>query len=433
MNNKIKAGEYKVLKNYYKKKNFLQITEKSILDSISIIAGQSISNLVYKSGLNKIHLHFDPDYLPFLQNLLSKKIDIILRKQIYDVSTNDLNYHKFFIDAKTNYRLIYPYSYGKKSTLTKFQYLMLNLNNYDSPDKEIKYAKKKVSDNYQKIEKKQKNSYFKNLPVACYGHGPHRDTWFGHTFNACNFWWSITGVNKKSGLLIFPEAKNHNLAHLKKPAYVKENQYLGESKVISLNDGDLLLFDPEILHATRINTSNDTRIVYSGRINNNKPVFYEYTKAIEYKDWFYSEDFKSNNFVKKHIFLRKDNLFKKKEKNKLEPFKNFEKIIIKKKFLLSNTYKIINKNKLKKNKLYSLNFTNTTLGMKIINKDIKIFQGNCPHLSISLLDGHIKKNEITCPGHGLIFNLKSGKSDCKKMNLKIYETNIKNNLVILNT
>ena len=32
----------------------------------------------------------------------------------------------------------------------------------------------------------------------------------------------------------------------------------------SLNDGDLLIFDPEILHATRINTSEETRIVFSG-------------------------------------------------------------------------------------------------------------------------------------------------------------------------
>ena len=121
-----------------------------------------------------------------------------------------------------------------------------------------KDAKKKAFDLSLKSESKHKISYFKNLPVSCYGHGPHRDTWFGHTFNATNFWWSITGVNKKSGLLIFPKVNSHKLSHIKNPAYVKENQYLYKPKVISLNDGDLLVFDPEILHATRINTSEET-------------------------------------------------------------------------------------------------------------------------------------------------------------------------------
>ena len=117
----------------------------------------------------------------------------------------------------------------------------------------------------------------------------------------------------------------------------------------------------------------------------------------------------------------------------MKPRKNFEKINIRKKLISPNSYIIIKKDKIKKDKLYSLNFINKTLCMKVVNNNIKIFQSNCPHLSISLLDGHLKDNNITCPGHGLIFNINSGKSDCKNMNLKIYKSVIKNNLVILQT
>ena len=79
MSNIIKTGEYKIFKDYYNKENFLFEINSLILESISLIAGQKISNLVFKNGLNKLHLYFNPDYLPFLQNLLSKKIDCSTR------------------------------------------------------------------------------------------------------------------------------------------------------------------------------------------------------------------------------------------------------------------------------------------------------------------------------------------------------------------
>ena len=54
---------------------------------------------------------------------------------------------------------------------------------------------KKNSKNYiPEYSDIKKIEYFKNLPVPCYGHSPHRDTWFGHTYGALNLWWSISGV-----------------------------------------------------------------------------------------------------------------------------------------------------------------------------------------------------------------------------------------------
>ena len=32
--------------------------------------------------------------------------------------------------------------------------------------------------------------------------------------------------------------------------YVKDNHYLGKPTILDMNDGDLLIFDPEILHGT---------------------------------------------------------------------------------------------------------------------------------------------------------------------------------------
>ncbi len=430
--NYLKNGEYKVFQNYHNKDEFIDKALDVTFDGISKITNQKVANLVRKNGLKKLHLYFNPDYLPFLQFFLSKRFDLNLRSQIYYTSSYNLDLKKFYIDAKTNYRIIYPYLHARKSTLSRAQYLLLNLNNFDNVDKEIQDSKKKLVENLSKNKNKGYDSYFKNLPISCYGHGPHRDTWFGHTYNANNFWWSITGVNKKSGLLIFPDVNKQDIRHIEKPAYARENQYLGKPEVIGLNDGDLLVFDPEILHATRINTSNDSRVVFSGRINRNKPSFYKESKAQEYKEWFYSEDIKCQKLNKIHIFLRKNNSSKKKKKVSLKPTKNFETILINKKLVRKSNFRIIKKSQIKKDKLYQLKFRNMTLGMKMIQGKLKIFQATCPHLSISLLDGFSKNEKIICPGHGLTFNLLNGKSDCSKLNLKIYEISEEKDFIFLN-
>ena len=316
---KVESGQFKIISDYSNRNNFLKKTKEALYDSISSIAGESISQKIRTNGLSKMHLYFSPDYIPFLMFALKKKMNEIVAKQIFYVGQNNLKFGKkksFYIDQTMNFRIIYPYEIAKKSQLSRSIYLSLNLGNYKKPDEEIKKGKIKAkmfikTDSYLNYIK-----YFKNLPITCYGHGPHRDTWFGHTFGALNLWWSITGVNKESGLILYPEVTNFEIDHINEPAYVAKNQYLKKPKIIALKDGDLLVFDPEILHATKLNTSNETRIVFSGRINKNKPNFYKRTRAIEYPHWFSSKDFALKNFNKTHLFYRKNNsVIKKKRKN----------------------------------------------------------------------------------------------------------------------
>ena len=414
---KLYNGEYKILSNYYQNLQFKKHTKEILLDSIALIAGEKISAKIKKNNLNKMHLYFNPDYLPFLHKVLEKKFDQYLRKQIFYCAKNDLGFNSFFIDKKLNYRIIFPFEYAKKSILKRENYLNLDLNNYKNAQDEInKSFGKKINLKDSDI---QKIKYFKNLPMSCSGHGPHRDTWFGHTFGALNLWWSVTGVNKESGLLIFPKVNDIDLKHNQDPPYVKSNQNLKEPKVIGLKDGDLLAFDPEILHATRLNTSHETRIVFSGRINKRKPIFYKKTNAPEYAEWYSSEDFNTNVFNKIHFFPRKDNSIIKKVK-KYNFKKHYIEIKIQKNFELENIFKICETKKIKKNRIYKISFKNRNfLLLKSLNK-YKLFQSHCPHLSIGLEDGFLKENSITCPGHGLIFNLSTGASRCKKFKLKNY-------------
>ena len=76
---------------------------------------------------------------------------------------------------------------------------------------------KKAFDLSLKSESKHKISYFKTYPYLVMVTDLTETHGLG-TLNATNFWWSITGVNKKSGLLIFPKVNSHKLSHIKNPA-----------------------------------------------------------------------------------------------------------------------------------------------------------------------------------------------------------------------
>ncbi len=419
----IQNGQFKVLKKYFEKKNFIGFCESKIFQSIEEIAGSDVRKKVENHGLNKLHKYFSVDYIPFLQFSLEEKLRDILIQSIYNVGKNDLNYDNFFIDRELNFRIVYPYEVSIKSKLTRSVYRLINLKNYKKAQTEIDDAIKNSKNYIPEYSDIKKIEYFKNLPVPCYGHSPHRDTWFGHTYGALNLWWSISGVNSETGLTMYPEVNNYDLKHTEEPMYVEDDNYLGKPTILDMQDGDLLVFDPEILHGTKLITKSDnTRIVVSGRLNKNKPTFYKMTKAYEYPDWYSSIDFDNNITDKIHKFLRKDHSINSPDKNYKK--NDFEIITIKinENIKFKNKYKIINKNLINKNCRYKIVFKNYNVSFLVTENKFFCFKTECPHLGFDMTTAYFdeKKKEIICNGHAASFNEK-GESGCKILKLKTFE------------
>lgn len=407
---------------YFKKKTFIEQVNNSFLESIEEVCGGKKKESVKNSGLVNMHKYIDPSFLPFITYTLNNKIKNIVLKQVALIGLNNLKIKKnFYIDDNVVYRIHYPHSYAKKSFLKRKFYLALNLKNFKNAKNEISRVKNKKVFNLSSFDL-AKIRYHRDLPNEAYAHGPHRDTWFGHTFGALNLWWSICGVNKDSGLIIFPKDNGFGLEHLSMPAYISPDQPISKPEIISLEDGKLYIFDPEILHATKLNTSNETRIVITGRINKEKPTFYKGTNEIEYMLWHKSNNLLNEKFSDIKKFPRKKNLVKK----PILKAKNFDKrvkIFINKKFKKGiNLY----------NNLKGINFSVPIL-IEFINKKLIIlkkdnhfcsFSAACPHLGINLIDGFFDKDKVVCPGHGLSFNFKNGKSSCAKFSIKSYTVSI---------
>ena len=128
------------------------------------------------------------------------------------------------------------------------------------------------------------------------------------------------------------------------------------------------------------------------------------------KSFLILKNFKKKNLVKKPILKAKN-------------FDKRVKIFINKKFKKGiNLY----------NNLKGINFSVPIL-IEFINKKLIIlkkdnhfcsFSAACPHLGINLIDGFFDKDKVVCPGHGLSFNFKNGKSSCAKFSIKSYTVSI---------
>ena len=431
----MKKGDYKVLQDYFGKTSFIEFCKEKILQSVEEIAGKEVKKKITHSGLDKLHKHFSVDYIPFLQFSLEEKLRDKLIKSIFNVGKNNLKYNNFYIDKELNFRIVYPYENSIKSKLTRPVYRLINLKNYKNAQQELESAIKNSKNYTPEYSDLKKMEYFRKLPVPCYGHSPHRDTWFGHTYGALNLWWSITGVSSETGLVMYPEVNDFHLKHTEEPMYVEDDQYLGKPTILNMKDGDLLIFDPEILHGTKLITNSDTtRIVVSGRLNKNKPKFYKMTKAYEYPDWYSSADFENNINDKIHKYLRKDHSInspdKKYKKN------NFETKIIKinENIKFNNKYNILKADKIDKKSRYKIIFNNYKISFLCKENGFFCFKSDCPHLGFDMTTAYFdkKKDHIICNGHAANFD-KKGESGCKILKLKIFQITQKDNFIYLNT
>ena len=428
-------GYNKIFSEYSGKENFIYLAKKNILESIQEISGKRIRNQVEKNGLDRLHHFFSPDYLPFLEFSLKEKFSKLVYKQVYQILKKDLkiNSKTFYIDKDINYRIHYPFQSAIKSRLTIPVYKSLNLENYKNAEKELNKSIKNQSKYKMKREDLGKASFLGKLPIH-QGHGPHRDTWVGHTFNALNLWWSISNVSERTGVILYNQTNNYKLQHEKNhPSYMKKNKhYTGKPKVISMKDGELLVFDPEILHASRIITNDQTRIVFSARINENKPKFYKKSGEVEFPYWLRSDDIKNNTCNKIHTFYKKNNFANPDQKKDFKIAK-FEKKIIKEKIKFGKKYKIFRKDKIDKEKNYKIIFKNYEISLVFRGGKFYAFKSRCPHLNFDLSLGHFDKSAVTCPGHGQKFNLRNGKSECKSFKIKVFRVFLKENYYYLQT
>ena len=374
-----------------------EILRKKIINFVKNYLLNSSSKKIVSNDfkLDKLHYFLKPEEIPTLQIAIEKKFKKEICKWVMDISENQLNMKsEYYIDQKFYFRINFPFDYAVKSK--------------------------------GKDPKHPLHKYNKGLPKAAWSHGPHIDTWYGHSFKAINFWWNVDGVNPENSMTLHLKKNTSDLKY-DEFMYLDSNTKPPNLTKIDLQAGELLLFNSEQLHATRLNTSNQTRFVITTRVIQDEPTFNKSINHRHYLKWMSSKKIKNGDYSTKEY----KNFIKIKSVTKIKKRVN-KKTIIK----IDSDFKSKNEfttPKIKKGEIINIEYNDRSILLTFVENKFFAFSKKCPHLGISLENGFILNGKVKCPAHGAEFELKDGLSGCK-LKLKTYEVKVlknNNNLLIL--
>ena len=262
--------------------------------------------------------------------------------------------------------------------------------------------------------------YHKGLPVPALSHGPHVDTWYGHSYDGVNLWWSIDGVNEDNTVILYPELFGQQLPFDPKNMYIAPGFQLTKPHKITPQSGELLVFNPETLHGTQVNISDSTRIVVSTRLNPETPRF-DVNAPFHFDHWFASKDLERKKFSKLHVFPKKQypgspRMFgcKKAVKETPRPASVRENLSRDWPVAICDSRTLIRGDRM------TVDLDNAKLMLYRNADGLRAFSRICPHLGVDLAAGWQEGDQAFCPGHGIQFSLQDGSSRCGAFRLRQY-------------
>ena len=413
-------GDYFVFHEFTGQDQAYDFVKRTILQGIQEIQGFEQSEAIEKAGLAKMHEYFDPDNVLALQRLLEKKANKELIKMTYDFGRNDLGLEdQFFIDTIVVYRIHYPYTHAIKGKI-RFADTV-----WPKPKSTVENIKSKVRRRIQSPRMYTRFdilrfSYFKDLPLVAWTHGPHIDPWVGHSYNGINLWWSIAGVEEDNGLILYPGAWGDDFAHLEEPPYIAPGATLPKPQRISIPDGSLLAFNPEILHGTHVNISDQTRIVITTRLNPVKPTFDTYVKR-HVKKWYQSEEIAKGEIGKVREFDKEENLGQSLRAPSSPRMEKRISLSMHSQVMDSTPIELCSSETLPVGERMLVPFKNVSIVVVRTKDGLFALNAECPHFGLNLVDGYHDDQCIYCPGHGLQFRLADGSSQSDLFKVKAYK------------
>ena len=426
----LNKGAYYILEKYAEKERIYPAVINAFLEGIEELEGRICRDRVAEDGLGQMHKHFPVDKVCLLEEKFLKKMRTDLYHWSYRVGAENLGLTEtFYVDYLIIIRIHFPYIIArkaKKDVVTprlpfseKMRLTSAAIKNWDLLGNIVGKAISRFSGtsedaaNAFDVEK-----YHKGLPVPALSHGPHVDTWYGHSYDGVNLWWSIDGVNEDNTVILYPELFGQKLPFDPRSMYIAPGFQLTKPHKITPQSGELLVFNPETLHGTQVNISDSTRVVVSTRLNPETPRF-DVNAPFHFEHWFSSKDLERKKSSKLHVFPKKQypgspRIVGSKETLKKTP----PPAPVRENLSRDDPVPICNSSTLIRGERMTVDLENAKLMLYRNADGLYAFSRICPHLGIDLADGCQEGDQTFCPGHGIQFSLQDGSSRCGAFRLR---------------
>ncbi|MDQ3446525.1 MAG: Rieske 2Fe-2S domain-containing protein [Pseudomonadota bacterium] len=424
----LKEGDYYRLEDYALRHELCEKIFGAFLDGIGKLAGSACRERVAANGLAQMHQHFPIQKIHLLEAYLMRRLQDELYYWSYRVGADTLGLpDPFYVDHLIVFRIHYPFLKAReakqieKPPVQWRERMKLGLaalcdremlDNYLNKRKTRTEASKSLASKFDPF------AYHGAIPVPARSHGPHIDTWYGHSYDGINLWLSIDGVNRDNTVILYPEMFARPMAFDPVSMYIAPGVEISKPQKIELKPGELLVFNPETLHGTQVNISEETRVALTTRINPGQPRFAP-DAPFHMEHWYCSDELKQRKFsavklfaAAKHpgrpSFVTRDAF----EGNRTRRLMKNETIHT------GESLAVCSADALRVGEKLAVDFANMKLVLWRSGNEVRAFSRICPHLGIDLADGYHDESQVFCPGHGIAFSLADGRSKCESFHLR---------------
>ncbi len=275
----LREGAYYVLDDYAMREEMYAKVKRAFFDGIEKLSGADTRRKVEAAGLSRMHEHFPVTKLLLLEDYLLRTLQRDLFYWSFRVGREDLGLEgTFYVDHLIVMRIHYPFLIAREAKhVEKPKYRIWEKSRLAfAALKNVRLIANEISK--AREQRKQKSgydsdAYHRRLPEVARAHGAHIDTWYGHSYDGVNLWWSIDGVNPDNTMILYPGMFGYTYPFDPANMYLAEGVPVTRPHKIVPKPGQLLVFNPETLHGTQVNISNETRVVISTRLNPGQPRF----------------------------------------------------------------------------------------------------------------------------------------------------------------
>lgn len=433
-------GQHYLLSQYALKDELMSRINETFLDGIEKLESLACRRAVEKNGLRHMHQHFPVEKVKLLEAYILRH----LRSELYywsaKVGTDDLGIEgEFFIDHLIVIRIHYPHLVARKARpgdilpappawAEKARLGIAALKNWRMLGHHFRRMREKRRAMKQATKAKDYDAraYHGDLASPARAHGAHVDTWYGHSYDGVNLWLSIDGVNERNTVILYPELFGRKLDFDPVSMYLAPGQPTSKPLKHAMEPGQLLVFNPEILHGTQVNISDETRVALTTRINPNPPRFAE-AAPFHFEYWYSSKDLAKRRFMTMSVFPHKDYQgepsWTQRESYTHDNARHF---VLDTPLEGSAEVDVCAVEDLTPGLKLSVDAGRAKILLWRTDDGIRAYSRNCPHLGIDIADGYHDDRQIFCPGHGMSFSLESGESPCTAFRLKQYRAEERN-------
>jgi nitrite reductase/ring-hydroxylating ferredoxin subunit len=423
----LRDGAYFLLGDYALRDEVLARIRRVFLDGIESIEGAECRRRVEAAGLARMHEHFPVEKLLVFEAYLQKHLQRELYYWSYRVGRDDLGLAgTFYVDHLIVMRIHYPFMVARKAKNVvsppfplgeKLRLGFAALRNLPMLFNAIaKLGERKRQRSAYSAEKTHRN-----LPVPARAHGAHVDTWYGHSYDGINLWLSIDGVNEDNTVILYPEMFGYPVRYDPVSMYLAEGVPVTRPDKVVPKPGQLLVFNPELLHGTQLNISDETRVVLTTRLNPGTPRF-EVNAAWNFEHWYSSDDLERRRFSTVTVFPAK----KFRGEPSFAPRKEIPAVATPRavrdaRLDGAEARAACRSGDLPDGGRIAVDFENAKLMIFRRGAELRAFGRICPHLGMDMVGGYSDDAAFHCPGHGVTYSLADGSSRCEAFALRRYD------------